>query len=75
MSRLAAAVLGISLLWAAPVAAQDSLALLVRMEARLDSLRRAAARADSLGYTSSATDYCHRGRNPHRHLGCAPPLR
>lgn len=56
MSRLTAAVLGISLLWAAPVAAQDSLALLVRMEARLDSLRRAAARVDSLGYTSSATD-------------------
>lgn len=56
MSRLAAIAVGMTLLGAAPVAAQDSLAMLTQMEARLDSLRRAAALADSLAAPSVVTD-------------------
>ena len=48
--------LGAILSWSAPLAAQDSLAILRGMEARLDSLRLRAVRADSAVYRSSSTD-------------------
>lgn len=56
MSRSLVVAVGGLLLWALPVTAQDSPARLVLMEARLDSLRRAAARADSLAFDLVGTD-------------------
>jgi hypothetical protein len=47
---------GAILAWSAPLAAQDSLATLRGMEARLDSLRLRAVRADSAVYRNSSTD-------------------
>jgi hypothetical protein len=48
--------LGAVLSLSAPLAAQDSLAILRGMEARLDSLQLRAKRADSAVYRSSSTD-------------------
>ena len=56
MCRRFVATIGVLMLWAGVLGAQDSAATLRGMEVRLDSLRNVAARADSVRFRSFASD-------------------